>query len=66
MAIQELTKVEVDAVSGGALLDVGNLLDGLGLGGTLSGLLGVVNTLVINLVSNLLGGLLGGLHITIN
>lgn len=63
MAIQDLNAQEVEMVSGGALLDVGNLLDGLGLGGTLGGLLGVVNSLVLNLVSRLLGGLLGGLSI---
>lgn len=62
MAIQSLTESEIAMVAGGgALLNVGNLLNTLGLGGTLGGLVGNVNKLVINLLYGLLGGLLGGL-----
>ncbi|WP_374324688.1 hypothetical protein [Azonexus sp.] len=65
MAIQELNKTEIAAVSGGAL-DLGGLLGGilnpvLGLvGGILSPVVGLVSGLV-GTVTGLLGGLLGGL-----
>lgn len=65
MAIQELGKTEIEAVSGGAL-DLSGLLGGLlnpvlGLvGGLLTPVVGLVQGLV-GTVTGLLGGLLGGL-----
>lgn len=75
MAIQELSKVEIEAVSGGGLLDsvvglvsglplVGGLLGGLlsTVGGLLNSITGIVSGLPV--VGPLLGsvlGLLGGL-----
>lgn len=67
MAIQELNKTEIEAVSGGILgLDLGGLLGGilnpvLGLvGGLLTPVVGLVQGLV-GTVTGLVGGLLGGL-----
>jgi hypothetical protein len=57
MAIQELNKTEVEAVSGGAALNLTSLVSGLPLvGGLLGGLLGTVGGL-LNTVSGLLTGL---------
>lgn len=70
MAIQELSKQEINEVSGGAL-DLGGLLEPvLGLVGTVLGVVtGVVNTVVtlvtglLGTVLGLVGGLLGGLGV---
>ena len=53
MAIQELNKTQIEAVSGGAALDLSGLLGGLPLVG---GLLGTVKG-VLNTVTGVLGGL---------
>jgi len=59
MAIQELSSVEIEAVSGGALLNVTSLLGGLL--GLVKGLVGVVGNFAVNLpiVGPLIGSVLG-------
>lgn len=59
MAIQEISKEEIDVVSGGAL-DLGGLLSPVL--GLLSPVLNFVGGL-LSTVTGLLGGLLGGLHL---
>lgn len=72
MAIQELNKVEIEAVSGGLLgLNLTATLIGLPVvGGSLSGLLGTVNSLLATVKTTvaslpIVGGLLGGLLTTL-
>ncbi len=72
MAIQELNKVEIEAVSGGLLgLNLTATLTGLPVvGGLLGGLLGTVNSLLSTVKTTvaslpIVGGLLGGLLTTL-
>lgn len=64
MAIQEMNKAEIEVVSGGILgLDLGSLLGGLPVVGSLLGTVKSLLATVTGVVSGLpiVGGLLGGL-----